>query len=163
MYVSMNKQQVFRVASASCFACAMQRVKIRFVTSKVSAGKVTMWREQCVTCEARVERAWPRHCNRSLPISLPLKVCTHLRFFIMCYMPYSSYPFYLFIFITFAKSTITNLVMVLCVPACCHTVVIVSELCTFTPKLNLLNSCRYGTTVRGTKFNGNPLRWNSAK
>jgi hypothetical protein len=158
MYVSMNKQLVFRAASASGFVFAAQRVKRRFFTSKVSAGKVTLRREQFVACEVRVELAWPRPCNRSLPISFPLKVCTHFRFFLTCYMPYLSYRFYLFIFLTFVKSTVTNLVTVLCFPACWHTVVIVSELCTFAPKLKWPNSCGYVTTVRRTKFNVNPLR-----
>jgi hypothetical protein len=161
MYVSMNKQLVFTLVSASCFVFALQRLK-RLVISKVSSGKVTLWCEQLVASEIGLNGPGlglttdPSH-------QFSAKILYIFPIFLLCYMPYSSYPFYLFIFVTFVKSTVTNLVTVLCFPACCHTDVIVSELCTFTPKLNWPNSCRYGTTVRRTKFNGNPLRWNRTK
>ena len=52
------------MASAFCFAFGKNIVKRSFLTSKVSAGNITLCREQCVARELRVERK----CSTVRPI-----------------------------------------------------------------------------------------------
>ena len=59
MSPQINSSNVFKIGLAFYLDFAGERVKRRFFIANVSAGNITLCREQLVARELRVARAWP--------------------------------------------------------------------------------------------------------